>query len=161
MAVPERTQVFMSYCHVDGEWLTRLQIILQPLTQNQTIVISMRTTCATSFAVPTDLPGKMAARFWTMVSCSAPYAVWSSEVFISPGVTTLTRTGANSSARVGAMASTADRMAVSIAVRGRGRDDRLPDVKVIDPCDIRGAACRTTKISPHRRASTMRRSMSR
>jgi hypothetical protein len=51
----------------------------------------------------------------------------------------------------------ADRMAVSIAVRGRGRDERLPDVTVIDPCCILVATCRTTEVSPQRRASTMRR----
>ena len=36
-----------------------------------------------------------------------------------------------------------------------------PDVKVIDPRDIRGVACRTTEVSPHRRSSTMRCSVAR
>ena len=68
----------------------------------------------------------------------------------------MTRTGASSSARAGARASTAANMAVGIAVPGRGRDDRLPQVKVMDPWDIQGAACRTTYVSPYRRASTIK-----
>jgi hypothetical protein len=47
-------------------------------------------------------------------------------------------------------------MAVGIAVPGRGRDDRLPQVKVMDPWDIQGAACRTTYVSPYRRSSTIK-----
>jgi hypothetical protein len=61
----------------------------------------------------------------------------------------------------GARASTADSMAVSSAVPGRGRDDKLPDVTVIDPCDMPGAACRTKDVSPHRHSSTMRRRLAR
>jgi hypothetical protein len=34
----------------------------------------MRITYITSSAVPTRLPGKMAARFWTIISRSGPYA---------------------------------------------------------------------------------------
>jgi hypothetical protein len=48
-------------------------------------------------------------------------------VSMRPGVMALTRTGDSSSAR----ASTADRMAVSLAVPGRGRDDRLPEATQI------------------------------
>jgi hypothetical protein len=39
-------------------------------------------------------------------------------------------------------------MAVSIAVPGRGRDGRLPEVTVMDPCCIQGVASRTTEVSP-------------
>jgi hypothetical protein len=39
-------------------------------------------------------------------------------------------------------------MAVSIAVPGRGRDERLPEVTVMDPCCIQGAASHTTEVSP-------------
>jgi hypothetical protein len=35
-------------------------------------------------------------------------------------------------------------MAISIVVAGRGQDERLPDVKVMDPWGISGAACHTT-----------------
>src|SRR5262245_37948776 len=50
-------------------------------------------------------------------------------------------------------------MAVSIAVPGRGRDDKLPEVKVMDPCFISGPACLNTEVSPQRRTSTMRRTV--
>jgi hypothetical protein len=52
-----------------------------------------------------------------------------SGVSMRPGVMALTRTRGTSSAR----ASTADRMAVSLAVPGRGRDDRLPAATQIGP----------------------------
>jgi hypothetical protein len=63
------------------------------------------------------------------------------------------RTGASSRARAGVRASTADRMAVSSAVPGRGGDERRPDVTVIEPYDMGGAAGRTTDVSPQRRSS--------
>jgi hypothetical protein len=54
-----------------------------------------------------------------------------------------------------------DSVSVSIAVPGQGRDDRLRDVTVIEPCDIRGAGCSTTDVNPYRRSSTLRRSVAR
>jgi hypothetical protein len=39
VAVPKRTQVFISYSHKDSDWLKRLQIMLKPLTRNRTIPI--------------------------------------------------------------------------------------------------------------------------
>jgi hypothetical protein len=33
-------------------------------------------------------------------------------------------------------------------VSGRGRDERLPEVTVMDPCCIQGATSRTTEVSP-------------
>ena len=39
-------------------------------------------------------------------------------------------------------------MAVRIVVSGRGRDEILPEVTVMDPCCIQGATSRTTEVSP-------------
>jgi hypothetical protein len=41
-----------------------------------------------------------------------------------------------------------DSVAVSIAVPGQGRDDRLRDVTVIEPCDIRAAAKPIPRLPP-------------
>lgn len=35
----QRTQVFISYSHQDGEWLSKLQKLLKPLVRNQTVVL--------------------------------------------------------------------------------------------------------------------------
>jgi formylglycine-generating enzyme required for sulfatase activity len=39
MPAPERTQVFISYSHMDLKWLKRLQTMLAPLTRNDTIIL--------------------------------------------------------------------------------------------------------------------------
>src|SRR5215813_4020817 len=39
MPAPERTQVFISYSREDADWLKQLQIMLRPLTRNQTITV--------------------------------------------------------------------------------------------------------------------------
>jgi hypothetical protein len=39
MAAPARTRVLISYSHADAEWVTRLQIMLQPPTRHQIITV--------------------------------------------------------------------------------------------------------------------------
>ena len=98
----------------------------------------MSISCATSADVLAHAffsRGEAAARFFTSVSRSAPYAALSRGVSISSRRHGIHPYGRQfECARAGVRVSTAASMAVNMAAPTRWPDDRLPEVQVIDPC---------------------------